>query len=80
MINVKLLKPNNEICLKSEYQFKQKTISRQKMLQLIKKAFFEKWILSFQMVNVKLLKPNNEIRLKCEYQFKQKTISREKML
>ena len=39
-----MLKPNNEICFKCENQLKQKTISRQKMLQLIKSAFSEKWI------------------------------------
>ena len=44
--NDKMLKPNNEICLKSKYQLKQKTISREKILQLIKIAFFEKWIFS----------------------------------
>ena len=30
MLNDKMLKPNNEICLKCEYQLKQKTISREK--------------------------------------------------
>ena len=34
-----MLKPNNEICLKYKYQLKQKTISREKMLLLIKSAF-----------------------------------------
>ena len=37
-----MLKPDNEIYLKFEYQLKQKTISREKMLQMIKSAFFEK--------------------------------------
>ena len=36
-----MLKPNNEICLKCEYQIKKKTISREKILQLIKSSFFE---------------------------------------
>ena len=44
MLSSKMLKPNNETCLKCEYQLKEKTISREKILQLIKKAFFEKWI------------------------------------
>ena len=39
-----MLKPNNEICFKCEYKLKQKTVSREKMLQLIKSAFSEKWI------------------------------------
>ena len=42
--NDNILKPNNEIYLKCLYQLKQKTISREKMLQLVKGAFFEKWI------------------------------------
>ena len=46
-----MLKPNNEICLKCEYQLKQKTISIEKILQLMKSAFFEKWIGSFQTLN-----------------------------
>ena len=42
MLHDKILKPNNEMCLKCEYQLKQKTIGREKILQLIKNAFFEK--------------------------------------
>ena len=41
---IKLLIPNNEIFLKCEYQLKQKTVSKEKMLQLIKRLFFENWI------------------------------------
>ena len=33
-----MLKPNNEICLKCECQLKLKTISKEKMLQLIKSS------------------------------------------
>ena len=51
MLNDKMLKPNNEICFKCEYQLKQKIISREKMLQLIKCAFLEKWIWCFQTLN-----------------------------
>ena len=44
MLNDKILKLNNKTCIKCEYQLKQKTLSRKKILQLIKSAFFEKWI------------------------------------
>ena len=44
MLNNNMLKPTNEICLKCKYQLKQKTITREKILQLIKSAFFEKSI------------------------------------
>ena len=37
-----MLKPSYERYLKCKYQLKQKTITRKKMLQLIKNAFFEK--------------------------------------
>ena len=49
MLNGNMLKPTNEICLKCKYQLKQKTVTREKMLQLIKSAFFEKLIWSFQI-------------------------------
>ena len=42
MLNNKTLKTNDEICLKYKYQLKQKPISREKMLQMIKSEFFEK--------------------------------------
>ena len=44
MLNDKMLKPNNEIYLKCEYQLKQKTISRiaKKLYNFDKNAFFEK--------------------------------------
>ena len=42
MLSDKMLKPNIEICLKCEYQLKQKNLGREKMLQLIKSAFFKK--------------------------------------
>ena len=42
IVNDKMLKPSNEACLKCKYQFKKITISREKMLQLGKSAFFEK--------------------------------------
>ena len=51
MGNDNMLKSNNEICLKYEYQLKQKNISREKTLQLIKNALSEKWICSFQNLN-----------------------------
>ena len=51
MLNDKIFKPNNEICLKCDYQLKQKTTSREKMLHLIKSVFFEKWIWSFETLN-----------------------------
>ena len=35
------LKPNDEICLKCEYQLKQKTTIREEMLLLIKRVFLE---------------------------------------
>ena len=41
-LNDNMLKPINEIGLKCKYQLKQKTIAREKMLQLIKNVFFEK--------------------------------------
>ena len=34
-----MLKPNNEICLKSEYQLKQETISRKKKLETDQEFF-----------------------------------------
>ena len=42
MLNDNMLKPLDEIYLKCKYQLKQKTITREKMLQLIKSTFFEK--------------------------------------
>ena len=51
MLNDSMLKPTYQICLKCKYQLKQKTVTREKMLQLIKSAFFEKWILSFKILN-----------------------------
>ena len=42
MINNKMLKLNNEICLKRKYQLNQKSIRREKFLHLIKSGFFEK--------------------------------------
>ena len=42
--NDNMLKPSNEISLKHGYQRKLKTICREKMPQLIKSAFFQKWI------------------------------------
>ena len=44
ILNGEILKLNNEICLKSKYRLKQKIISKEKIMQLIKSAFFEKWI------------------------------------
>ena len=44
MLNDNMLKPKKEVRLKCKYQLKQKTIAREKMLQLIKSVFFEKWI------------------------------------
>ena len=44
MLNDKILKPASEIRLKCNYQLKQKTRTRAKMLQLMKSAFFEKLI------------------------------------
>ena len=45
MLNDKMLKPTNtETFLKCKYHLKQKIIGREKMLQMIKGAFFEKWI------------------------------------
>ena len=41
MSNLNTLKPICE-CLKCKYQLKQKTITREEMLQLITSAFFEK--------------------------------------
>ena len=38
-----MLKPNNETCLQCKDQLKQITISREKMLQVTKSIFFEKW-------------------------------------
>ena len=49
-----MLKRNKEICLKCEYQLKQKAISREKMLQLIKSVFLENEILIFQTLNLTL--------------------------
>ena len=43
MLNDKVLKPNNETCLQCKDQLKQITISREKMLQVTKSIFFEKW-------------------------------------
>ena len=43
MLNDKMLKPNNETCLQYKDQLKQITISREKMLQVTKSIFFEKW-------------------------------------
>ena len=43
MLNDKMLKPNNETCLQCKDQLKQITISREKMLQVTKSIFFEKW-------------------------------------
>ena len=51
VLNDKMLKLNNEICLKCEYQIKIETIRSEKMLQLIKSAFFENWISSFETLN-----------------------------
>ena len=51
MGNDNMLKSNNKICLKYEYQLKQKNISRERTLQLIKNALFAKWICSFQDPN-----------------------------
>ena len=51
MLNDKMLKPKNEICLKYEYELKQKTISKEKMLQQKKNTFFRKLIWSFQTLN-----------------------------
>ena len=42
MLDDKMLKSNNETCLKSKYQLKQITMSREKMLQQRKSTFFEK--------------------------------------
>ena len=42
-----MLKPNSKIYLSTQTE----TLKREKMLQLIKSAFFEKWILSFETVN-----------------------------
>ena len=50
MLNDKILKSNNEICLKCEYQLKQKTTSREKNLQLIVSAEW-KMDLSFETLN-----------------------------
>ena len=44
MLNDKMLKPNTEICLKCEYQTKKKLYVEKKMWQMIKSAFFEKWV------------------------------------
>lgn len=49
--NENMLKPNDEICLKYKCQHKLKTISKEKMLQLIKSTFYEKRIRSFQILN-----------------------------
>ena len=43
MLNYRMLKPNNNTCLKCKYKLKQ-IIIREKMLQLIKNAFLENWI------------------------------------
>ena len=44
ILNGNMLKSANEICLKCKYQVQQETITREKMWQLIKSAFFEKLI------------------------------------
>ena len=41
MLKDNMLKPTNETYSKCKYQLKQKTITREKMLQLIKSMFFE---------------------------------------
>ena len=41
MLHGKILKLNNETCLKCEYQLKQKNMSREKMLQLVKCLFLK---------------------------------------
>ena len=51
MLNDKMLKPNNETCLQCKDQLKQITISREKMLQVTKSIFFEKWDWSFETLN-----------------------------
>ena len=50
-VDNKMLKPDDEVWLKCEYQLKKKTISREKMSQFIKKIFFEKLVWSFQTLN-----------------------------
>ena len=42
-----MLKPNNEICLKCEYQLKQKTISREKNIEFNKNCILWKVELHF---------------------------------
>ena len=61
-----MLKPANEICLKCKYQLKQKTITREKMLQLIKSALFEKLILSFETLIQTFLHNSIYFDIKCE--------------
>ena len=42
-INERIIKYNHGTCLKWKYQLKKITISGEKILQLRKSAFFEKW-------------------------------------
>ena len=44
MLNDRKLKLENEACLKCKYQLRKIAMRREKMLQLIKSPFFEKWV------------------------------------
>ena len=56
MLKDKMFKPKNKICLKCEYQFKQKTASRKKNVSTDKKYILWKMDLKF---------PNLKFNLSC---------------
>ena len=44
ILDGRMLKPNDETCLKCKFKLEQNTLRREKLLELIKSAYFEKWV------------------------------------
>ena len=55
MLDDRMLEPNDETCLKCKFKLEQNTLRGEKLLELIKSAFFEKWVCGFETLNFNIL-------------------------